>query len=216
MRLRTPRAGWLLSVVIAAGLGASLFTSYTLYRSANRSWLVRAETDAQRLSGMLVGWIDDSNRLLSGLSALVENSKKVESDEFLNAFESMESRATTGFLHAAAMLEQRAPGTWALTVSSGDFELLERDAASGFASLRPTIELALARPDQYVLGPVERGRAGTAISPVAIAPRRVRTPTVLIGKLDYATIEGALRAAPTPKGFYLTLRGKFLGSPESR
>jgi len=74
---------------------------------------------------------------LSGLAALVENSPNTVPKEFLNAFDGIESRATTVLLGAAAMLERDAQGTWVLVISSGNFVFLERDAADGFARLRP-------------------------------------------------------------------------------
>ena len=210
------RYAWLLVLVIAVGVVTSLSISYALYREANRDWIARAEADAQRLSGMLAGWMDDGYTLLSGLAALVENSHETEPEEFLNAFEGMESRATTVFLDAAAMLELTTGGAWVLAISSGNFDLLARDAAEGFVALRPAIDLAMARPNQFVLGPPVNRTDGRPISPVLFALSRARRPTVLVGKLDYTTLQSGLRAAPTPKGLYLTLRGKFLGGPESR
>src|SRR6266478_3940982 len=177
----------LLAVVVAAGVAASLSISYTLYRTAQREWIAHAESDAQRLSSMLLDWMDESYAPLSGLAALVENSPNTVPKEFLNAFDGIESRATTVLLGAAAMLERDAQGTWVLVISSGNFVFLERDAADGFVRLRPLVALT-----------------------------RVKTPTVLVGKLEYATLEGALRGAPAPVGFTLTLNGKFMAQPEIR
>jgi len=88
------RYTWLLALVLAAGITASLSISYTLYRSAENQWIVRSESEAQRLSTMLLGWMEESYAPLSGLAALVENSPRTQPEEFLNAFDSMESRAT--------------------------------------------------------------------------------------------------------------------------
>ena len=206
----------LLAVVVAAGVAASLSISYTLYRTAQREWIVHAESDAQRLSSMLLDWMDESYAPLSGLAALVENSPNTVPKEFLNAFDGIESRATTVLLGAAAMLERDAQGTWVLVISSGNFVFLERDAADGFARLRPLIALAVARPNQFVLGPPVSEGNERLVSPVLVALTRVKTPTVLVGKLEYATLEGALRGAPTPVGFTLTLNGKFMAQPEIR
>jgi adenylate cyclase len=73
----------------------------------------------------------------------------------------------------------------------------------------------MARPNQFVLGPpVSSADDQKPISPVLIALANVRTPTVLIGKLEYANLEAALRGASTPSGFSLTLKGKFVEQPE--
>ena len=213
---RTRRYTWLLALVIAVGLGGSLAISYTLYRTAERQWVARADSSAQRLSTMLLSWIEESYSPLSGLAALVENSEKTKPDEFLNALEGIESRVTTFLLGSAAMLERDAQGKWVLSISSGDFDYLEKDAKDGFSKLRPAIEFAMARPNQFVLAPPVETVGGKLVSPVLIAPAKVKTPTVLVGRLDYTTLAGALTEAPTPKGFYLTLKGKFMATPDIR
>jgi adenylate cyclase len=213
---RASRYAWLLALVIAVGLGGSLAISYTLYRTAERQWIARADSSAERLSAILLAWIEESYSPLSGLAAFVENSTKTEPDEFLNAFEGIESRATTFLLGSAAMLERDAKGAWAVSVSSGDFDYLEKDAKDGFSKLLPAIEFAMARPNQFVLAPPVETVSGKLMSPVLIALAKVTTPTVLVGSLDYTTLQGALTEAPTPPGFYLTLKGKFMATPDIR
>src|SRR5262245_65932755 len=115
------RYPWVLGEVIVIGVMASLSLSYTLYRSAEREWIARSESEAQRLSTMLLGWIDDSYAPLSGLAALVETSHVTDSAAFLNAFDGMESRATAVVLGAVAMLQRDARGRWELIISSGRF-----------------------------------------------------------------------------------------------
>jgi class 3 adenylate cyclase len=210
------RYPWVLGLVIVVGVIASLSVSYTLYRSAERQWIARSESEAQRLSTMLLGWIDDSYAPLSGLAALVETSGVTDSAAFLNALDGMESRATAVVLGAVAMLQRDARGRWVLTVSSGNFEFLEQDAAHGFVELQPVIAMALARRNQFVLGPPVPSGGGTLISPVLIAISNVKTPTLLVGALEYETLESALRGTPIPKGFYLTLKGKFTDAPKIR
>src|SRR5262249_60562157 len=120
------------------------------------------------------------------------------------------------FVAAGGMRASAPGGAWVLPLSSGNFDLLAGDAAEGFVAFRRAIALAMARPNQFVLGPPVNRTDGRPISPVLFALSRARRPTVLVGKLDYTTLQSGLRAAPTPKGLYLTLRGKFLGGPESR
>jgi two-component system sensor histidine kinase/response regulator len=202
--------------VVAAGVVASLAGSYALYRSARHQWAVRAGADAQRLSSMLLGWIDESYAPLSGLAALVQSSDKMKPEEFLNALEGIESRGATVLLGAAGLVEQDAKGKWALAISSGNFVFLERDAADGFAQLEPLFAMASTRPNQFVLGPPFNEGDERLISPVVIALTRVKTSTVLVGKLEYATLQRALLGVPIPTGLSLTLNGKFMDQPEIR
>src|SRR5262249_15225938 len=150
---RTRLYMWLLIMVVAGGVAASLAISYTLYRTAQRQWIARAEADAQRFSSMLLDWVDESHAPLSRLAALVETSPQIQAKEFLNALDGIESRSTTVLLGAAAMLERDVEGRWTLAISSGNFQLLESDAAAGFSGLAPLIALAKTRPNQFVLGP---------------------------------------------------------------
>src|SRR5262249_40622818 len=149
-------------------------------------------------SSMLLGWMDESYAPLSGLAALVESAHTTDSEKFLNAFDGIESRATTVLLGAAAMLKQNAKGRWGLTISSGDFAFLEEDVVNGLTRLQPLIALAMARPNQFVLGSPVSAEDDRLISPVLIALANVQTPTVLVGKLEYATLQAALRGASTP------------------
>ena len=134
---RTRLYTWFLLMVVAAGVAASLSTSYMLYRVAERQWIARAESDAQRFSSMLLDWVDESYAPLSGLAALVETSRKTEAREFLNAFDGIESRSTTVLRGVAAMLERDGKSRWMLVISSGNFQLLESEAATGFSRMAP-------------------------------------------------------------------------------
>jgi len=145
--------------------------------------------------------------LAAGGSELPEQAQTVRSS-------ATKALATAVLLGAAALLEGDARGRWVLSISSGIFEFLEKDAADGFVKLRPVIETALARRNQFVLGPPISWEDGKPISPVMLALSNVKIPTILVGKLEYATLERALRGTPTPKGFYLTLKGKFMEAPE--
>ncbi len=208
--MRQSRYTWLLALVVAAGVAASLSMGYTLYLTAETQWRARAESDAQRLSTTLLGWIDESYAPLSGLAALVENSHETGPNRFINAFEGIESRGTPVLLGAVAILKSDVKGGWALVVSSGNFAFLEREAASGLAGLQPLIQLAATRPNQFVLGsPVREGDEGP-ISLVLIALTNVKTPTVLVGKLEYAKLQSALLGASTPPGLGMTLKGRFM------
>src|SRR5262245_40717904 len=115
------RYPWVFGLLIIVGVIASVSVSCALYRSAEREWIARSESEARRLSTMLLGWIDDSYAPLSGLAALVETSRATDSAAFLNAFDGMESRATAVLLGAVAMLQRDARGRWELIISSGRF-----------------------------------------------------------------------------------------------
>src|SRR5262249_32092799 len=206
--------GWVVGLGVVGGISGWVVVSHTLYRTAERQWITRSETEAQRLSTVLLGWMDESYAPLSGLAALVESSHCAKPEEFLNAFDGMESRATAVLLGAAALLERDSHGRWVLAISSGNFEFLEMEARDGFVSIQSLVRSALARTNPFVLGPPVRSENGRLMSPVILALSNVKRPMVLVGKLEYASVETALLGTPTPRGFYLTLKGKFMEAPE--
>src|SRR5262249_61977296 len=83
---RTSLYTWFLIMVVAGGVAASVSTSYMLYRMAQRQWIARAESDAQRFSSMLLDWVDESYAPLSRLAALVETSRKTQPQGVLHCF----------------------------------------------------------------------------------------------------------------------------------
>jgi two-component system, sensor histidine kinase and response regulator len=92
------------TLVFAAGMTATIFLSYLFLEKAERDWDARVDQTSERLSNTLLAWLEESYAPVSGLVALVENSKTVEPNEFLNAFESMQSRSTTVLLDEASLV----------------------------------------------------------------------------------------------------------------
>ena len=96
------------TLVFVAGMLATICFSYFFFERAEKDWNVRVDQTAERLSNTLLAWLEESYAPVSGLMALVENSKTVEPSEFLNAFESIQSRSTTVLLDEA----KRRALTW--------------------------------------------------------------------------------------------------------
>jgi two-component system sensor histidine kinase/response regulator len=93
------RSPFLIStLVFVAGMAATIGLSYLFFNKAERDWDVRVDQTAERLSNTLLAWLEESYAPVSGLVALIENSTTVEPNEFINAFENMQSRSTTVLL----------------------------------------------------------------------------------------------------------------------
>ena len=106
------------AIVFAAGMTATIFLSYLFLEKAERDWDVRVDQTSERLSSTLLAWLEESYFPVSGLVALVENSKTVEPNEFLNAFESMQSRSTTVLLDEASLVRLNRLGRWEADITS--------------------------------------------------------------------------------------------------
>ena len=152
------------TLVFVAGMVATICFSYFFYEKSEKDWNVRVDQTAERLSNTLLAWLEESYAPVSGLVALVENSKTVEPNEFLNAFESMQSRSTTVLLDEASLLRLNRLGQWQVTITSdtlgypGRYITLDRcrpDLVAGGRSGR-TNSLSVRRSNPKAAGPFQR------------------------------------------------------------
>jgi two-component system sensor histidine kinase/response regulator len=110
---------WLIPLLIfVLGTGGGWSLSQAFRQDARRAWQAQAEQTAHALSGTLLGWLEESYAPLSGLGILAENSTALTEVEFLNGFDSLESRATAFFLDSVAYLHLDTDGKLQLIYST--------------------------------------------------------------------------------------------------
>ena len=213
MKGGTWKSQFLLStLVFVAGMVATICFSYFFYEKSEKDWNVRVDQTAERLSNTLLAWLEESYAPVSGLVALVENSKTVESSEFLNAFESMQSRSTTVLLDEASLLQLNRLRQWQVMITSDTMGYPGRFITR--TDVAETLSQASNRPNQFTLSPPFKSESGRAISAIAISASAATEPAIVIGTLNYDTLLDGMRAGPVPKGIYLALKGRFLGQPD--
>ena len=209
---RTWKSQSLLStLVFVAGMVATIFFSYFFYEKSERDWNVRVDQTTERLSNTLLAWLEESYAPVSGLVALVENSKTVETSAFLNAFESMQSRSTTVLLDEASLLHLNRVGQWQVIISSDALGYPGRYITR--TDVAETLSQASKRPNQFTLSPPFKSESGRTISAIALSASAATEPAIVIGTLNYDTLLDGMRSGPVPKGIYLALSGRFLGQP---
>jgi len=210
---RTWKSQFLLStLVLVVGMAATIGFSYFFYKKSEKDWNVRVDQTTERLSNTLLSWLEESYAPVSGLVALAENSKTVESSEFLNAFESMQSRSTTLLLDEASLLRLNRVGQWQVTISSDTLGYPGRYIT--ITDVAETLSLASRRPNQFTLSPPFKSEGGRTISAIALSASATTEPTIVVGTLNYDTLLDGMRSGPVPKGIYLALSGRFLGQPD--
>ena len=200
------------TLVFIAGMAATICFSYFFFERAEKDWNVRVDQTAERLSNTLLAWLEESYAPVSGLLALVENSKTVEPNEFLNAFESMQSRSTTVLLDEASLVRLNRLGRWQADITSDTLGYPGRYIQK--ADVAQTLSLAAKRPNQFTLSPPFKSESGKIISAIALAASAVPEATIVVGTLNYDTLLDGMRSGPVPKGIYLGLMGRFLGQPD--
>jgi two-component system, sensor histidine kinase and response regulator len=200
------------TLVFAAGMTATIFLSYLFLEKAERDWDARVDQTSERLSNTLLAWLEESYAPVSGLVALVENSKTVEPNEFLNAFESMQSRSTTVLLDEASLVRLNRLGRWEADITSDALGYPGRYVAR--ADITQTLSLAAKRPNQFTLSPPFKSERGQNISAIALAASATTEAEIVVGTLNYDTLLNGMLSGPVPKGMHLGMRGRFLGQPD--
>jgi signal transduction histidine kinase/DNA-binding response OmpR family regulator len=177
-----------------------------------RAWQAQAEQTARWLSGMLLAWLEESYAPLSGLGMLAESSETLTEVEFLNGFDSLESRATAFFLDSAAYLRLDQDKGLQLVFSTDiDGPLAAGAPAESLRVLVPTVKAAFKQPGRILLGPPLQLEAGTMVSTVVLGISEPSGKTAMVlGLVNYdAMIEGLFEQL-VPSGLTLQISGKFL------
>ena len=191
---------------------ATICFSYLFFEKAEKDWNVRVDQTAERLSNTLIAWLEESYAPVSGLVALVENSTTVEPNEFLNAFEGMQSRSTTVLLDEASLLRLNRFGRWQADITSDALGYPGRYIT--LTDVAQTLSLAAKRPNQFTLSPPFKSEGGRTISAIALSASAAPEATIVIGTLNYDTLLDGMRSGPIPNGIYPGLSGRFIGQPD--
>ncbi len=203
---------WILLILLAVGgIGGSYALSEAFRTNAREAWETQASQAARWLSGTVLGWLEESYAPLSGLAILFENSREVSEVEFLGATDALEARATTFFLDAKAAARPLRNGKdWTIEFSNEPLGPLSPDTPlSKYPVILETIKVAIAHPDQVMLGPPFSSEDGTRYSPAALAVYDARGPLVVIGLVNYDAIVKGLFDIHKPEGLQLQIQGRF-------
>ncbi|MBF0470335.1 MAG: response regulator [Gammaproteobacteria bacterium] len=206
---------WLMpSVILILGLGGTLLLSDSFRQRAITNWETDAKQAAQWLSGTFLGWLEESYAPISGIAALYENSDSVTEDEFFNAYDALESRATAFFLDAIAVLQpdDENPGIshWRVSESSDPLGMLKPgQTLAQNTRLLNSLAAALVRPGQIVLGAPQQTTGGQTISLVVLIIQAQTKTIAITGLLNYHALLDGLIAIYTPIGMDLEVDGRF-------
>jgi signal transduction histidine kinase/DNA-binding response OmpR family regulator/HPt (histidine-containing phosphotransfer) domain-containing protein len=207
---------WLpLALLFGGGIGGSWVLSDAYRSDAYQAWSAQADRAGQWLTGTLLNWLEESYASVSGLAALAENSAELSEVEFLNAYDSLESRATAFFLEGAAYLRRSPGGQWQIvfTTNPGGLLSVTTDVATQ-PWLAQTLEAAQDRYGELIIGP-PRSSEGETFSMVALAIEDASGEAIVAGLVNYSALVRGLYDVQVPPGMTLNLFGNFLqGEPE--
>ena len=219
MKQRSTLLRWsLLALLLALGVGGSWRLSEAFRDDALRAWKAQADNAGQWLSGTILNWLEESYSPLSGLAALAENSSELSEEEFLNAYDAMEGRASAFFLDGAAYLRRDGAGEWRMVYSTDPYGQLdpERPLAD-----RPwiddTVKWAEDHFGEMVLGPphwVDGPGGGTVYGLAAVTIEDAEGAAMVAGLISHSELVNGLHAVHVPPGMALNIDGRFFdGEP---
>jgi len=203
-----------LLVAAVAGLWASFVVSEIFRDDARRGWEAQANQSAQWLSGTLLGWLDESYTPLSGIAALFENSQTVSENEFLNAYDGIESRASAFFLDAMAFYRTKggnAKTQWNIEFTTDQNGVFSRDnTTTGHDKIRDVLGVAKLRIGEFIIGePFKDEDSGDHISPVALSTFDPTGEGIVIGLMNYDALVRGLFDVHVPEGLSLEVSAHF-------
>jgi PAS domain S-box-containing protein len=203
-----------LMIFAAAGLWGTWQVSEIYRDDAKKSWEVAANQSSQWLSGTLLGWLEESYAPLSGIAALYENSDEVTESEFLNAFESLESRATAFFLDGMAFYRPIGSGDstrWQIKYASDDPENFSGPQGNVASETMPqTLSVARIRSGEFILGEPRRDPStNSLVSPIALAIYDRSGDGIVAGLVNYNALIKGLFDLHVPEGLSLKISGRF-------
>ncbi|UCG71253.1 MAG: response regulator [Chromatiales bacterium] len=212
-----PLIRWsILLILLAAGTFGSRQLSEAFRKDAYRAWIAQADNAGQWLTGTMLNWLEESYAPLSGLAALAEHTTSLTEAEFLDAYDSLESRATTFFLDGAAYLRRGENGEWQITYTTNPYGLLAEGRHLGDQPwLKDTVDEAVDRFGDLIMGPPFEAD-GRVYSAVALNIQTPEGEAVIVGKIDSTGIVEGLFEIRVPPGMQLQLDGRFLDGQKQR
>jgi two-component system sensor histidine kinase/response regulator len=203
----------LLLLILLLGVGGSYKMSELFRADARADWEAQAAQTGQWLSGALLSWLEESYAPLSGIAILFESPLSVTEDDYLDAVDSLESRATALFIDATAVfrpVEGAAGALWQVRFTT-DFSgtLVPGAAHSKVLEIAEGVEVAASHPGQTLLGRPFTTGEGERYSTVALAISATEGDLIIVGLLNYGALVDGLFEIHKPRGIALSIEGRF-------
>ncbi|WP_252097542.1 ATP-binding protein, partial [Pseudoalteromonas sp. NBT06-2] len=188
---------------------------------AQNNWQNKAIKSSEFLTDNLLGWLEGAYLSVSGIAILYENSTNVTNQQFLQAFDSLESRSVAFFLDDMAIGKLIAKGDTKL-----EWEIIASTQQQGFLKkgtklnqnlyLNNLFNTAQSKPGRIILGPPKFDKQGKPSSVIVLYTETMTGPILTMGLLNYQAIIDGLYAIHTPTGVLLNIDGRFYTEKEDK
>ena len=196
----------LLSIsIVLIGLLTTFSFGLNIQKQIITSWEERAKQEASQQSFIILSWVEESYNLLSGLVALLDNSNYVDSDEFLNAVEGMETRAKVNFMPVKYLLKKNGD-SWRIKYSSEKLTEIPEDSNDSLIpdTLLSTVIEAESIPNEWFMSMPVQSEQGKKFVYIAINPI-VKNDYVVVGLLDIEVMLTNIFKNSKKTGIYLDI-----------
>ena len=195
-----------LSVLLLAGVTASLYGGYRLRGQAREVWLQRATREAERNTNTALFWLSLYHAQMRGFGAVFHSSSEVTEDELLDALAMIEAVEAAIPLTSLAFVVEGEAGDREIVLSTD----LEGDLAPGSQLVSaPAVALTVARTlERYgntMMGPVLEGSAGRRLVPLGLAAPNAGTEGVLLALVDLGSFCEGLDALHISDGLKMRI-----------
>ena len=182
----------LIGMLVAVGVGASVYAGYTLVRDARESWRVMAAAEAARLTGVADMQIAQSHTALRAFSALFHGSDQVTPPEFETGVALLDDDESASVFLGFA---------YAMRVPRRERQAVEQDLALRFQTVGSEPELAPDTYEHWVVtmlgGQLGGARRGTDLATHpemrAAVAAAYRTPGEIISSVGHVDERGQIQ-----------------------
>jgi PAS domain S-box-containing protein len=199
--------------IFATGVLASYALSNTLREQAVDAWEAKAEREAQAMTAVMLGWLEESYAPLTALSVLFDQSTSVSEAEFLGAADSLESKSPASFLDSMAVVVVTGEVADSRVALSNDAfgPLPVGLRVAGSPAVMDAAEAAVAQPGRHVLGAPVPTDGGATFLPVAMAADAPSGLVVVLGVLRFDELVSGLFDVYGLRGVGVQVGGRFEG-----
>ena len=204
-------SGVIVAAVFALGLALSYSLSRVLRDQAVATWESKANREAQAVTNVMLGWLEESYAPLSALAVLFGQSTKVEVAEFLAATDVLEAQSPTSFLDSMAVAylpDDFEDGVIGFSNDPyGPLSVGRSLAAQG--TVLDAVQAAYAQPGRHVLGAPVVPPDGRAFLPTALVTDTPTGRVVVIGVLRFDQLVAGLLQVYGLDGMGVSVDGRF-------
>ncbi|MBT4525342.1 MAG: response regulator [Deltaproteobacteria bacterium] len=199
--------------LLVAGISGSFILSQMFRDDARKTWQTEVEQTSQLLSGTIIGWLEESYAPISGLAVLYENSNSVSEDEFLNAADAFEARATSLFIDSYATFRlNKKEKQWYMEYTNEPFAIFSPELPlSKKPELQSVLDSANVNSGQMIISQLLTSVEDVNYSAVSLATHDAKGTLIVVGLLNLDALLQGVMDIHKPDGLHLLIQGKFLG-----